>query len=102
MALTQDEVRKLALLARLELSDEEVVTLAPQIESILGFVAQLSELDTDDVEPMTTALDVDNRWRADEPVASLSNDDALKNSPSCDDACFLVPAVLGTAAAKKS
>lgn len=95
MALSQDEVRKLALLARLELSDEEVQTLGPQIESILGFVAKLSELNTDEVEPMTTALDVDNCWRADELVAGLSNDDALKNAPSRDDECFLVPPVLG-------
>ena len=101
MALTHDEVRKLALLARLELSDDEVETLGPQIDSILGFVAQLSELDTSDVEPMTTALDVDNRWRSDQPAPSLSCDEVLKNAPSRDDQCFLVPPVLGTAAAKK-
>lgn len=102
MALTQDEVRKLALLARLELSDQEVETLGPQIDSILGFVAQLSELDTNDVQPMTTALDVDNRWRSDDLTPGLSADQALQNAPSRDDQCFLVPPVLGTAAAKKS
>ncbi|MGB7345221.1 MAG: Asp-tRNA(Asn)/Glu-tRNA(Gln) amidotransferase subunit GatC [Pirellulaceae bacterium] len=102
MALSDDDIRKLALLARLELSDHEVRTLGPQIESILGFVHQLSQLDTEGVEPMTTALDVDNRWRADEAVAALSNDQALQNAPARDDECFLVPAVLGTAAAKKS
>ena len=101
MALSHDEVRKLALLARLELSDDEVKTLGPQIESILGFVAQLSELDTDEIMPMTTALDVGNRWRTDVSQPSLSNDEALQNAPANDDECFLVPAVLGTAAAKK-
>ena len=100
-ALSENDVRKLALLARLELSDAEVQTLGPQIESILGFVAQLSELDTDDVMPMTTACDVDNRWRKDVSQPSLSNDEALQNAPNRDDECFLVPAVLGTAAAKK-
>ncbi len=101
MALSEEEVRKLALLARLELSDDEVRTLGPQLESILGFVEKLSELDTGDVEPMTTALDVDNRWRSDEQVPGLTRAEALQNAPASDDESFLVPAVLGTAAVKK-
>ena len=95
MALSADDVRKLALLARLELSDEEVEHLGPQLESILGFVAKLSELETDDVEPMTTALDVYNRWRADELRPGLDRESALANAPSADEACFRVPPVLG-------
>lgn len=95
MPLNDDDVRKLALLARLKLTDEEVATLGPQLQSILGFVEQLAELDTEDVEPMTTALDVDNRWRDDEVVVGLSNEQALKNAPSSADGCFLVPPVLG-------
>ena len=101
MPLEEEDVRKLALLARLELSDEEIAAIGPQLESILGFVDQLSELDTTDVEPMTTALDVDNRWRGDKPVEGLSREDALRNAPASDDECFLVPPVLGTAATKK-
>ncbi|WP_182868052.1 Asp-tRNA(Asn)/Glu-tRNA(Gln) amidotransferase subunit GatC [Stieleria mannarensis] len=95
MALSADDVRKLALLARLEISDEEVEHLGPQLESILGFVAKLSELDTDDVEPMTTALDVDNRWRPDTLVPGLDRAAALANAPAADDECFRVPPVLG-------
>ncbi len=101
MALSEQEVRKLALLARLELSDDEVRAMGPQLDAILGFVEQLSELDTDGVEPMTTALDVDNRWRADSQVDGLTNDQALQNAPSQDDGSFLVPPVLGTAGPKK-
>jgi aspartyl-tRNA(Asn)/glutamyl-tRNA(Gln) amidotransferase subunit C len=101
VALSEQDVRKLALLARLELSDEEVRTIGPQLTSILSFVEQLSELDTDDVEPMTTALDVDNRWRPDQLVEGLTNDQALQNAPARDDDSFLVPPVLGTAATKK-
>lgn len=100
MAISAEETQKLALLARLELTDQQAEKLAPQIESILGFVAQLSELDTTGVEPMTTALDVDNRWREDKVVPSLTNQQALQNAPASDDECFLVPAVLGTAASK--
>ncbi len=95
MALSPDDVRKLAGLARLEISEAEVEHLGPQLESILGFVAKLSELDTNGVDPMTTALDVDNRWRPDQPVPGLSRDQALANAPSADDECFRVPAVLG-------
>lgn len=95
MALSPEDIRKLALLARLEISEDEVEHLGPQVESILGFVAKLSELDTDDVEPMTTALDVDNRWRPDQITPGLQRDAALSNAPSADDECFRVPPVLG-------
>ena len=95
MLLDEAEVRKLASLARLELSDEEVATLGPQLQQILGFVEQLSELETAEVEPMTTALDVDNRWRDDEARRGLSNEDALRAAPLRRDGCFLVPPVLG-------
>ena len=100
MPLNQDELRKLALLARMDLSDDQIDAIGPKLESILGFVDQLSELDTENVEPMTTALDVDNRWRPDINVAGLSRDEALGNAPASDEECFLVPPVLGTAAVK--
>jgi aspartyl-tRNA(Asn)/glutamyl-tRNA(Gln) amidotransferase subunit C len=101
VALSEQEVRKLALLARLELSDDEVRTIGPQLTRILGFVEKLAELDTEGVEPMTTALDVDNRFREDVLVPGLSNEQALQNAPARDDECFLVPPVLGNAAPKK-
>jgi aspartyl-tRNA(Asn)/glutamyl-tRNA(Gln) amidotransferase subunit C len=72
-----------------------------QLDSSLGFVQQLSQLDTDDVEPMTTALDVQNRWRDDVCRPGLTPSQALANAPAHDEECFLVPPVLGSAAAKK-
>ena len=102
MSLSVEEVRKLALLARLDLSDDEVASVAPQLDSILAFVEQLAELDTTGVEPMTTALDVDNRWREDVQTDSLSNEKALLNAPLHSEGCFLVPPVLGVVASKKS
>jgi aspartyl-tRNA(Asn)/glutamyl-tRNA(Gln) amidotransferase subunit C len=95
MSLSDDDVRKLALLARLELSDDEVTSIRPQLESIFGFVQTLSELDTEGVEPMTMALEVDNCWRPDTPVPSLPREEALRNSPSTQGEYFLVPPVLG-------
>ncbi len=102
MSLTDAEVRKLALLARLDLSDDEVSSVRPQLDSILSFVKQLTELDTTDIEPMTTALDVDNRWRADQQLPGLTNQEALANAPSQSEDCFLVPPVLGAVTSKKS
>jgi aspartyl-tRNA(Asn)/glutamyl-tRNA(Gln) amidotransferase subunit C len=95
MALSTDDVKKLALLARLDISDLSVEQLAGQLDGILDFVHQLAELDTEDVEPMTTALDVDNRWRRDEVRPSLDRQDVLANAPSADEECFRVPPVLG-------
>ena len=97
MSLNDQDVRKLALLARLELSDAEAHHLGPQLDRILGFVEQLSELNTDDVEPMTTALDVVNRWAPDLLHESLTVDEALAAAPRRDESCFLVPPVLGPA-----
>ncbi|MCH1441781.1 MAG: Asp-tRNA(Asn)/Glu-tRNA(Gln) amidotransferase subunit GatC [Rubripirellula sp.] len=102
MSLSAADVRKLALLARLDLSDDEVSSVRPQLDSILAFVEQLSELDTTDVEPMTTALDVDNRWREDRQFAGLTNQEALVNAPLHSEGCFLVPSVLGVVASKKA
>ena len=94
MSLNESDVRKLANLARLELTDDEVSMLGPQLKQILGFVERLSELDTEDVEPMTTALEVDNRWRDDEVTPGLTNDEAMRSAPESDDGYFVVPAVL--------
>lgn len=101
MSLSDDDVRKLARLARLELSEDEIQTIGPQLQRILGFVEQLSELDVEEVEPMTTALDVDNRWRVDVVEPGLSHEEALRNAPASDQGCFLVPPVLGPSAAKQ-
>jgi aspartyl-tRNA(Asn)/glutamyl-tRNA(Gln) amidotransferase subunit C len=94
-ALSAEDIRKLAYLARLELSPAEAESLAPQFLQILAFVEQLSELDTDQVEPMTTALDVTNRWAEDSVAAGLTPQRALAAAPASDGEYFLVPPVLG-------
>jgi aspartyl-tRNA(Asn)/glutamyl-tRNA(Gln) amidotransferase subunit C len=93
--MTDDDVRKLALLARLRLTDAEIQHLGPQLSQILEFVDQLSNLETEGVEPMTTALDVVNRWAVDEVRPGLDREQALENAPRHDETFFLVPPVLG-------
>ncbi len=94
MAVSEEQVRKLALMARLELSDEQVATIAPQLDDIVNFVDRLMQLDTDGVEPMVHALESNNRWADDTLGESLSRESALANAPNHDETCFLVPPVL--------
>ncbi|MBN1588756.1 MAG: Asp-tRNA(Asn)/Glu-tRNA(Gln) amidotransferase subunit GatC [Pirellulales bacterium] len=95
MAISREEVKKVSLLARLQLSDAELETMTAQLGDILGYVELLSELDTDKVEPMAHALDVSNVFRDDKVRASLDRGEALANAPKHDDECYRVPAVLG-------
>ena len=95
MAISREEVEKVALLARLQLSDAELETMTAQMGDILGYVELLSELDTESVEPMAHALDVSDVFRDDVPHTSLDRDAALANAPKHDNECYRVPAVLG-------
>lgn len=94
-SLSIEEIQKLALLARLEITAAEAAQLAPQFSQVLDFVEQLQALDTESIEPMTTALDVTNRWAADQVEPSLPREAALANAPAQDGESFLVPPVLG-------
>jgi len=64
--LTKEEVKKVATLARLELSEEEIEVLTPQLANILGFIDQLKEVDTTDVLPTAQVTGLSDVWRADE------------------------------------
>ena len=89
------DIEKLARLAKLELTDAERASFGRQIGEILNFVEKLAELDTEDVEPMTSALAVENRFRDDVPAPSLSPEIATRTAPESAEGFFLVPPVLG-------
>jgi aspartyl-tRNA(Asn)/glutamyl-tRNA(Gln) amidotransferase subunit C len=95
MGLTREEVEKVSLLARLRLSDEELDRMTKQMGQIVAYVESLSELDTENVEPMAHPLDVSGVFAADELRASLDRDAALAGAPHDDGEFYLVPAVLG-------
>lgn len=95
MSLTRDDVEKVSLLARLRFSDDELDRMTDQLSKIVGYVEQLSELDTDDVEPMAHAVEIFNVFADDEVQPSLDREQALANAPKHDAQCYLVPAVLG-------
>jgi len=81
MSLTLQEVRGVAQLARLELTEEELAAMTRQLGSILDYVAQLQQLNLDGVEPLSHALAVHNVFREDEPTPSLPVEAALANAP---------------------
>jgi len=95
MAISRKEVEKVALLGRLLLSEDELNQMTRQLGDILGYIDLLSELDTEQVEPMAHALDVSNAFRDDQVRPSLDRELALANAPNRDDECYRVPAVLG-------
>jgi len=94
VALSHEEVEKVALLARLKLSEAELEKFTTQLNQIVGYVEQLQQLDTEDVEPMAHPLPVTNVFRADEVRPSIGTDAALANAPKRDEEFYLVPPVL--------
>ncbi len=90
-----DEVRHIGKLARISLSDDEVVTLSRELGAILAYFDKLGELDTDNVEPMAHAVEIQNVLAEDVPGESLSTEQALANAPQRDGDFFSVPKVIG-------
>ena len=89
-----EEVRKVASLARLSLSDDELKMYGEQLTQILGYVSVLDEVDIDGVDPMPHAVDLQNVFRSDERRPSLDRGDALSNAPRTDGQYFQVPQIL--------
>lgn len=96
MALTLDDVKKVAKLARLEMSEADLAKMQQQLSAILDYVGQLSELNTDGVEPLAHPLPVANVFRDDVPGVCLTPDEALANAPNRLADFFGVPAVFDT------
>ncbi|NLG36028.1 MAG: Asp-tRNA(Asn)/Glu-tRNA(Gln) amidotransferase subunit GatC [Lentisphaerae bacterium] len=88
------DVRYVAGLARMALSEEETATLQGQLDGILAFVGELKQLDVDGVEATDNAGDARNVWREDEPQAGLTRDAALANAPLARNGQFVVPKVV--------
>lgn len=89
-----EEVRKVASLARLSLTEEELTTYGQQLTQILGYIAVLDEVDTADAAPMPHAIDLQNVFRDDEVKPSLDRTQALANAPRTDGQFFQVPQIL--------
>lgn len=95
-AITVQDVKKLAVLSALEISDQDAELLRGQLEEILGYVAQLNEVDTTGVKPTYQVNDLENVTRPDTiKDYKVSRDDLLKNAPEVEDGHIKVKRVLG-------
>ena len=93
MTISADEVRKIGLVARLDLSDDAIAGLQEELSTILDYVGQMQELDLDDVKPTTHSTELTDSLREDVLVPSLSQEQILLNAPQSKDGAFLVPQI---------
>lgn len=99
MSVDKETVAKIASLARIKMTDEELERMAPELNGILNWVEQLGEVDTSEVEPMTAVIPNALRLRADEVNADPKTggdrrDDILANAPAAEHGFFGVPKVI--------
>lgn len=90
-----DQVKHVANLARLAITEEEAEKFTKQLAAIITFAEELNELDTENVEPTSHVLDIKNVLREDIPQKGLPREEVLKNAPEEQDGQFKVPSILG-------
>ena len=94
MSVTNEQVRHIAKLARIAMSDEEIERLAPELNNILDWVEQLAEVNTEGVEPLTAVIDLKLRLRDDVVNDGNIRDAILANAPEAQHGFFAVPKVI--------
>lgn len=99
MSVTIEQVRHIAKLARIAMSDDELARLEPELNNILGWIEQLGEVDTDGIEPLTAVIDQKQRLRddvvnADPLTGGDVRDEVLANAPDAQHGFFAVPKVI--------
>jgi len=92
--IDEAQVRKVAKLARLDLSEAEIEEFAGQLSAILDYVARMNELNTDGIEALAHCLPINNVFRDDVVKESLGTEKTLANAPQRDGAFFKVPKIL--------
>jgi len=94
MSVDAATVRRIAHLARIAVAEDEVEHLRGELNAILAFVEQLSEVDVEGVEPMTSVIPMEMKKRPDEVTDGGIPDDIIKNAPAAQDGFFVVPKVV--------
>ena len=94
MSVSPEQVRHIAKLARIAMSDAEIDALVPELNNILGWVEQLAEVDTDGVEPLTAVVPNKLRLREDKVTDGNCRDEILANAPVAEHGFFAVPKVI--------
>lgn len=93
--ISNEQVKHVANLARLAITEEEAEKFTKQLDAIITFAEQLNELDTENVEPTYHVLDMKNVLREDIPQEGLPREEVLKNAPEEQEGQFKVPSILG-------
>ena len=91
MALTREDVLKVAKLSMLEFKESEVMGLQNELNDILEFVSKLDEADVEGIEPLTQVNDMYNSFREDTIIESLTKEESVKNAPEEIEGTFVVP-----------
>ena len=94
MPISKDDVKYIASLARLELTEKETEYFTGQLSAIINYVDQLKKLDTSNVEPTTHAMPLQNVFREDVVKTSLKKEDVLRNAPAKEKVLFKVPRII--------
>lgn len=94
MSVSPEQVRHIAKLARIAMSDGEIERLAPELNNILGWVEQLAEVNTDGIEPLTAVIDQKLRLRDDVVNEGNIREEILANAPEAQHGFFAVPKVI--------
>ena len=94
MKLNRKDVEHVALLSRLDLSENELDKFTGQLDAILEYIDVLNQVDTSTVEPMAHVLEIRNVMRSDEVQPSLPREAALQNAPDAEDGFFKVPKIV--------
>lgn len=94
MSMDKNTVRKIANLARIHVTDEEVEKLAPQLGGIMGWIEQLAEVNTDNVEPLASPVEMAQRLRDDRVTDGGIQQDVLANAPETTSGFYVVPKVV--------
>lgn len=92
--MSKDQVKHVAELARLNVTDDEVAMFEEQLSDIIAYVEKLNEVDTTDVKPTRHVLEMTNVMRKDKTEKGLTQEEALGNAPSKQDGQFKVPSIL--------
>ncbi|MCD4550237.1 Asp-tRNA(Asn)/Glu-tRNA(Gln) amidotransferase subunit GatC [Schaalia sp. lx-260] len=92
--MSTDEVARVAGLARIALTEEEIIRIAGELDAIASAVAKVSEVATPDIPATSHPIPLTNVWRADEIGPTLDRDEVMAQAPASEDGMFMVPQIL--------
>ncbi len=94
MKITPEDVRHVAQLARIALTDEQIGVIGRQLNDIVEYVTQLKEINTNNIEPTSHVIPLKNIFREDVKSPSLPRQEMLKNAPDCNERFYIVPKII--------